>query len=82
MTTLPLRTSDEDLMEKGEHGVRDVVVATFLDSTTLQPIKLDGVTEEQFQQSLPDKVTKRYLQYLRGVKGRKEAKDSIVSASK
>ncbi|THV49563.1 hypothetical protein BGAL_0189g00160 [Botrytis galanthina] len=79
MTTLPLDTNDEDLMEKGELGVRDVVMATFLDNKTLQPIRLEGVTQEQFKQSLPSQTTERYLQYLRGVKGRKDAKECIVS---
>ncbi|KAF5871507.1 uncharacterized protein Bfra_008026 [Botrytis fragariae] len=79
MTTSPLNTNDDDLMEKGEHGVRDVVMATFLDNKTLQPIRLEGVTQEQFKQSLPSQTTERYLQYLRGVKGRKDAKDCVVS---
>lgn len=82
MTTLPLDTNDEDLMEKGELGVRDVVMTTFLDNKTLQPIRLEGVTQEQFKQSLPSQTTERYLQYLRGVKGRKDAKECIVSTSK
>ncbi|KAG4027176.1 hypothetical protein MFRU_032g00420 [Monilinia fructicola] len=76
-TPLPLNV-DENSMEKGEHEVHDVVINTFLDSVTLQPIRPDGITDEQFKRSLPDNKTEHILQYLRGIKNRKQVKDRII----
>ncbi|KAB8289845.1 hypothetical protein EYC80_010477 [Monilinia laxa] len=78
MNTLPPRNIDEDSMEKGEHEVHDVVINTFLDASTLQPIRPDGVTDEQFKRSLPDNKTEHFLQYLRGIKNRNQVKDRII----
>lgn len=79
-TPLPLNV-DENSMEKGEHEVHDVVINTFLDSVTLQPIRPDGITDEQFKRSLPDNKTEHILQYLRGIKNRKQVKDRIIPIS-
>ncbi|RAL60575.1 hypothetical protein DID88_009771 [Monilinia fructigena] len=78
MNTLPPRNINEDSMEKGEHEVYDVVINTFLDVSTSQPLRPDGVTDEQFKRSLPDNRTERFLQYLRGIKNRKQVKDRII----
>lgn len=80
MNTPPTHDTVEDSMEKGDTRVRHVV-NTYLDAETLQPIRPDGITDEQFKKSLPDNKIQRFLQYLRGIKDRKQAKDRIIPTS-
>lgn len=53
-----------------------------LDPVTLLPIRPDGMTDEQYKEELPDPITERYLQYLRGIKNRKGPDDCRIPISK
>ncbi|KAM0124315.1 hypothetical protein ACHAP3_010457 [Botrytis cinerea] len=65
--------NDQDSMEKGEatSQIDDYCSPASLDPVTLLPIKPDGMTQEEFERTLPDQKTERYLAYIRGLKKRK-----------
>ncbi|APA15046.1 hypothetical protein sscle_14g098160 [Sclerotinia sclerotiorum 1980 UF-70] len=70
---MPTDNSDQDSMEKGvaTGQVNHFCTPASLDPVTLQPIKPNGMTQEEFERTLPDKKTERYLEYIRGLKNRK-----------
>lgn len=76
--------NDQDSMEKGEatSQVDDFCSPASLDPVTLLPIKPDGMTQEEFERTLPDQKTERYLTYIRGLKKRKSPAEFTSHISK
>ena len=76
--------NDQDSMEKGEatSQIDDYCSPASLDPVTLLPIKPDGMTQEEFERTLPDQKTERYLAYIRGLKKRKSPAEFTSHISK
>lgn len=80
---MPVSENEPDVMEKGtaaNHISRFYSTARF-DPVTLQPIRPDGMTDEEFERTLPDSKTERFLIYLRGMRNRKGPEDCTNHAS-
>ncbi|KAF7921889.1 uncharacterized protein EAE97_011180 [Botrytis byssoidea] len=70
---MPIDKNVQDSMEKGAaaNHVTHLYPPASFDPVTLQPVKPNGMTQEDFESTLPDDKTERYLVYIRGLKDRK-----------